>query len=201
MALIEASRRGEMPAEVVLVLADVADAPVLEKARSAGVRAEHIPPGTARPVLAPEAEEEYVRRLREARVDLVCLAGFMRIIRRPLLEAFPGRILNIHPSLLPAFPGLSAQRQALDYGVKVSGATVHIVDAGTDTGPILVQQAVPVRETDTAEELAGRILQVEHQLYPRAVRIMAQGKIEREGRRARILSEPPCPARWPQEKG
>jgi phosphoribosylglycinamide formyltransferase-1 len=176
-----------MDAEIVLVLADEPGAPVLEVARRAGVAAEYLPPGTSRAMLPEEAEEAYVRRLRDAGVELVCLAGFMRIIRRPLLAAFPQRILNIHPSLLPSFPGLEAQRQALDYGVKIAGATVHIVDEGMDTGPIVVQEALEVGEDDTGERLAERILALEHRIYARAVNLFAQGRVRVEGRHVRVL--------------
>jgi phosphoribosylglycinamide formyltransferase-1 len=132
-------------------------------------------------------EAEIVAFLRQHRVDLVCLAGFMRIIGRPLLEAFPGAILNIHPSLLPSFPGLAAQKQALEHGVKVAGCSVHFVDAGVDSGPLVAQAAVEVDEGDTPESLAARILAREHVLYPRAVRLWATGRLLLEGRRVRIV--------------
>ena len=186
-ALIEASRRGEMPAEVVLVLSDQPEAPVLALAREAGIPADYVPPGTSRAVLSSEAEDEYVRRLKAAGVEPVCLAGFMRIIRHPLLSAFPQRILNIHPSLLPSFPGLEAQRQALEYGVKMSGATVHLVNEGMDTGPIVAQEAAPVEDGDTGEALAARILEVEHRIYARAVTLFAEGRVHVNGRRVLTL--------------
>jgi phosphoribosylglycinamide formyltransferase-1 len=189
-ALIEACASGDVPAEVVLVLSDAADAPVLEIARSAGVPAEHVAPGSRRAVLSVEAEEEYIRKLQGAGVELLVLAGFMRIIRRPLLRAFRNRILNIHPSLLPSFPGLEAQRQAFDYGAKVAGATVHFVDEGVDTGPIVTQEAVRVEETDTAETLAQRILSIEHRILPRAVRLFAEDRLQIEGRRVRVRRLP-----------
>ena len=119
-------------------------------------------------------------------VDLVCLAGFMRRLSAAFIRAYAGRILNVHPSLLPAFPGLEPQKQALAYGAKVSGATVHLVDEGLDSGPILLQEAVPVREDDTEETLAARILEVEHRLYPRAVRLVLDGRYRVEGRRVRL---------------
>ena len=128
-------------------------------------------------------DREVASLLREHRVDLVCLAGFMRRLSPAFLGAFPGRVLNVHPSLLPAFPGLEAQRQALDYGAKVSGATVHLVDEGLDSGPIVLQEAVPVLAADTVESLAARILEAEHRLYPRAVRILLEGRYRLEGRR------------------
>ena len=124
--------------------------------------------------------------LREHGVDVVCLAGYMRLLSPVLLEAFGGRILNVHPSLLPAFPGREAQRQALEHGVKVSGATVHLVDAGLDAGPIVLQEAVTVEEDDTVERLSARILEAEHRIYPRAVRIVLEGRYALEGRRVRL---------------
>lgn len=186
-AILDAIRRGELEAEMAIVVSDVAGAPVLDVARRAGVPAEHIAPGPRRSSLTPEAEEAYVARLRAAGAQLVLLAGFMRIIRDPLLDAFPGRILNIHPSLLPAFPGLEAPRQALEYGARVAGATVHLVDRGVDTGPIVMQEPVRVEDGDTVESLAARILEVEHRIYPRAVQLFAEGRVAIEGRRARVL--------------
>ena len=124
--------------------------------------------------------------LRAHGVDLVCLAGYMRLLSPVLLDAYPQRVLNVHPSLLPAFPGLDAQRQAWEHGVKVSGATVHLVEAGLDSGPIVAQEAVPVLESDTAETLSARILAAEHRLYPRAVRLLLEGRCRVEGRRVRV---------------
>jgi phosphoribosylglycinamide formyltransferase-1 len=126
--------------------------------------------------------------LRAHGVDLVCLAGYLRLLSPVLLEAFPARVLNVHPSLLPAFPGLDAQRQAWEHGVKVSGATVHIVEAGLDCGPIVAQEAVPVLEPDTPEDLAARILAAEHRIYPRAVRLLLEGRCQVEGRRVRVAA-------------
>src|SRR5512137_3186835 len=157
VAIADACRAGAVPAEVVLVLSDVAEAGILERARERGIPARFVAPGKFRTKLDEEAERAYIEALRGAEVDLVALAGFMRVIKEGLLGAFAGRIINIHPSLLPAFPGLEAWKQALEHGVKVTGCTVHFVDAGVDTGPIILQEAVPVLPGDTPETLHGRI--------------------------------------------
>jgi phosphoribosylglycinamide formyltransferase-1 len=179
-ALLDAGEGAEFPGRVVVVLSNVADAAGLDRARHAGVPAivqDHR--GRSR----EEHDLALVEHLRAHAVDLVCLAGYMRLLSPVLLRAYPGRVLNVHPSLLPSFPGLEAQRQAWDHGVKVTGATVHLVDEGLDTGPIIVQQAVAVLESDTPETLASRILEVEHRLYPDAVRRVLSGRLERVGRR------------------
>lgn len=185
-SILDACQRGAIPAEVVLVLSDVADAPILERARKSDVPCRHIPPGKFRTRLEPPVEQEYVRELREARVDLVVLAGFMRMIKGDLLRAFPNRIFNIHPSLLPAFPGLESWKQALDHGAKVTGCTVHFVNEGMDTGPIILQAAVPVLDNDTPDSLHARILDQEHLLYPEAIRLFAERRLTMEGRRVLI---------------
>jgi phosphoribosylglycinamide formyltransferase-1 len=182
-ALIEASRAGRLGGEVVLALSNRPDAPGLEHARAAGIAAEACP-GAGRPREAHE--RELIERLAVHRVDLVCLAGYMRRLSPIFVGAYAGRVLNIHPSLLPAFPGLDAQRQALEHGVKVSGATVHLVEEALDEGPIVLQEAVPVRESDDPESLAARILEVEHRLYPEAVRLVLEGRCRVEGRRCRV---------------
>ncbi len=169
------------------MISDNPDAKALERARRAGIPAYYIYPGKKRTVLDPEQEEKYIETLKKHGVELVCLAGFMRILKKKFLDAFPNRIMNIHPALLPAFPGLNAQKQALEYGVKVSGATVHFVDEGIDTGPIILQEAVKVEEDDTVETLADRILKVEHKIYSEAIRLFAEGRLKIEGRRVRIL--------------
>lgn len=183
-ALAEAGARGEFRGAIELLVTDRPQAKVVERARSLGV-----------PVLAfrPKAyasredyERDVVAALRDRRIDYVLLAGYMRLLTPVMLEAFPNRIVNIHPSLLPAFPGLNAVRQALDYGVKMTGVTVHFVDGGVDTGPIIAQEAVPVEDGDTEETLAERIHAAEHRLYPRVVRWLCEGRIEVEGRRVRI---------------
>jgi len=175
-AILRAEAAGRLRARVALVLSDNPDAPVLAAARARGIEARFVDPGRPGARLTPEAESRYVRDLQQADVDWVILAGFMRILGSPLLEAFPRRILNIHPSLLPAFPGLHAQRQAFEYGVKVSGCTVHFVDAGVDTGPILLQATVPVEPEDSAETLAQRILEEEHRLYVDAINLAVGGR-------------------------
>jgi phosphoribosylglycinamide formyltransferase-1 len=174
-ALAEAFRAGSLGCEPKIVLSDVETAGILDLARSFEIPCRFVSPGPFRTKMSPEAEEEIVRILIEARVDFVVLAGFMRVIKEPLLKAFPGRILNIHPSLLPAFPGLEAWRQALEAGVPEAGCTVHLVDSGVDTGKILGQSRVPVLPTDTAESLHARIQVAEHELYLRMVREFAQG--------------------------
>jgi phosphoribosylglycinamide formyltransferase 1 len=166
VAIADAIAAGQVPAEIALVLSDVPDAGILARARERGLPAEFLNPGAFRTKLDEAAEQAYVRRLQEARVDWVVLAGFMRILKAPFLNAFPNRVLNIHPSLLPAFPGLHAWKQALDYGVKLAGCTVHLVDQGIDSGPILAQEAVPVLPGDTAESLHERIQQAERRLLP-----------------------------------
>jgi phosphoribosylglycinamide formyltransferase-1 len=181
-ALADACAAGEVPAECALVLSDVADAGILARARERGVPAEFLAPGKFRTKLDEEAERACVQRIREARADLVVLAGFMRILKGDFLRAFPQRVVNIHPSLLPAFPGLEAWRQALEYGVKVTGCTVHFVDQGIDTGAIIGQETVPVLAGDTPESLHERIQQAERRLYPRCVAALAQGRVEVRGR-------------------
>jgi phosphoribosylglycinamide formyltransferase-1 len=182
VAIAEAIRAGKVMAEIAVVLSDVPDAGILEKARQLGLKAEFIAPGRFRTKVDDEAEQAYVKRLSEAQVDLIVLAGFMRILKGEFLRAFPNRVINIHPSLLPAFPGLEAWQQALDYGVKVTGCTVHFVDQGVDSGPILAQETVPVLAGDTAATLHERIQQAERQLYPRVVGALAEGRITLKGR-------------------
>lgn len=173
-ALAEAWRGCALGSEPVIVLSDIETAGILPLAEEFGIPGRFVAPGPFRTKMTSEAEEEIVRLLREARVDFVVLAGFMRVIKEPLLRAFPGRILNIHPSLLPAFRGLEAWRQALEAGVPEAGCTVHLVDAGVDTGAILGQSRVPVLPDDTAESLHARIQIAEHELYPRMVREFGQ---------------------------
>lgn len=168
-AILDAIEAGELEARIALVLSDNPDAAILEQAREKGIRAEVIDCRGHLMKFPEEAQQEMARRLRDAGVDLVCLAGFMRLVKRPLLDAFPSRILNIHPSLLPAFPGLEAWRQALEAGVLESGATVHLVDAGMDTGPILGQERVSVFPDDTPQTLHARIQLAEHRLYPEMI--------------------------------
>lgn len=184
VALAEACDRGVVPADVALVLSDVEDAGILDQAKRRGLPARCIAPGRYRTKLDDDAEEAYARALQEARVDLVVLAGFMRILKGRFLRAFPRRVVNIHPSLLPSFPGLEAWTQALEYGVKQTGVTVHLIDRGIDTGPIVAQTTVPVRDDDTPEALHRRIQEAEHRLYPEAVAALLRGEVRVEGRRA-----------------
>lgn len=181
-AIADACAAGAVPAQVALVLSDVETAGILDLARQRNIPAAYAPPGKFRTKLDEEAEADYIRRLQEAGVDLVVLAGFMRILKGEFLRAFAGRVVNIHPSLLPAFPGLEAWKQALEYGVKVTGCTVHFVDLGVDTGPIIGQQTVPVLEGDTPATLHQRIQVAERELYPRCVAAIARGKVRVQGR-------------------
>ncbi len=183
VAIADAIAAGKIPAEVVIVLSDVESAGILSHARDRKIPARFIPPGKFRTKLDEDAERAYVNALREARVDLIALAGFMRVLKGEFLRAFEGRIVNIHPSLLPSFPGLEAWKQALDHGVKATGCTVHFVDAGVDAGPIIGQQTVPVLDNDTPETLHQRIHAAEHELYPTCVAAIARGEIEVRGRR------------------
>jgi phosphoribosylglycinamide formyltransferase 1 len=182
VAIAEACAGGRIPAEIGLVVSDVAEAGILEHAKRFGAPLAHIAPGKYRTKLDEEAERTYIQRLSEARVDLIVLAGFMRILKGEFLKAFAGRVVNIHPSLLPAFPGLEAWKQALDHGVKVTGCTVHFVDQGVDSGPIIAQETVPVLEGDTPESLHGRIQEAERRLYPTVVGALAEGKVSVKGR-------------------
>jgi phosphoribosylglycinamide formyltransferase 1 len=183
VAIAEACAAGTVPAQVVLVLSDVPDALILPRARERNIPAQFIPPGTFRTKLDEAAERAFIEALHAASVDLVALAGFMRVLKGEFLRAFEGRIINIHPSLLPSFPGLEAWKQALDHGVKVTGCTVHFVDAGVDSGPIIGQQTVPVLDNDTPQTLHQRIQAAEHALYPKCVAALARGDITVQNRR------------------
>jgi len=180
-AIIDAIASRRLDAAIAVVVSNRPDAPGLQLARDAGLDARCLSP---RGYTDRDAYDRALADvLKNCRVDLVCLAGFMRLVGQPLLDAFPDRILNIHPSLLPAFPGLNAQQQALDHGVRVTGATVHLVTSALDAGPIVLQAAVPVRENDTAETLAERVLVEEHRLYPEAIRMVLDGRWSLDGRR------------------
>jgi phosphoribosylglycinamide formyltransferase 1 len=183
VAIADARAAGKIPAEIAVVLSDVADAGILTRARERNIPAQFIPPGKFRTKLEEEAEHAFVETLRAAKVDLIVLGGFMRVLKGEFLRAFEGRIVNVHPSLLPSFPGLEAWKQALDHGVKLTGCTVHFVDAGVDAGPIIGQQTVPVLDSDTAESLHQRIHAAEHELYPKCVAAIAHGEISVVGRR------------------
>ena len=184
-ALIAAAQEGRLGGEVAVVISNVAEAPALGRARTAGIPAlacDHR--GTPR----EEHDRTVLVALQEHGVDLVCLAGYTRLLSSAFLAALPHRVVNIHPSLLPAFPGLDAQRRAWEHGVKVAGATVHLVEEALDAGPIVMQEAVAVRADDTPETLAARILEAEHRIYPRAVRLLLDGRWRLEGRR--FIAEP-----------
>ncbi len=186
-AIIDNIEKGLLPAEIAVVISDQPDAYSLERARK-----HNIP---AVPLSAKGYQgkrEEYdallVKELQKHHVELVCLAGFMRIITPTLIKAFPNRILNIHPALLPAFPGLHVQKAALEHGVKFSGCTVHFVDEGMDTGPIIIQAVVPVLDNDTEDSLSERILTQEHKIYSRAIQLYAEGRLKIEGRRVMVVN-------------
>jgi phosphoribosylglycinamide formyltransferase 1 len=168
-AILESIRTGALSAEVRVVLSDVLDAPILEIAREFSVPNTYLPPGQFRTRLEPNTEAELVQMLRDAEVELVVLAGFMRVLKSPMLQAFPQRIINIHPSLLPKFPGLEAWKQALDAGETVTGCTVHYVDEKIDHGDIIAQREVPILPNDSAESLHTRIQIAEHELYPAVI--------------------------------
>ena len=182
-ALATASQEGRLGAPIVLLVSDREDAPVLKRAGEFGIPARYLSPGSRRTRLSPDAEAEYVRVLRDAGVRVVLLAGFMRVLHESFLAAFSGAILNVHPSLLPAFPGLDAPGQALRHGARVTGCTVHLVDDAVDGGAILAQAAVPVRSDDDVHTLTQRIHAAEHAIYPEAVRRYLTVPFRVEGRR------------------
>ena len=183
-AIATAVEAGRLPVTVAVLISDRPEAKALGIARDHGVEALLV---DAKQFPSREAHDKAViAALEERRIGLVCLAGYMRILSGGFVKQFEGRLLNIHPALLPAFPGLHAQRQALEHGVKVSGATVHFVDEGTDTGPIVLQATVPVLPGDTEQSLSDRILEEEHRIYPEAIRLFAEGRLSIEGRRVHI---------------
>lgn len=188
-ALLDAAADPGYPAEVAVVLSNVAGVPALDRARKRNV------PTVVLPHAGFADRSAYDRALVEAlapyRCSVICLAGFMRLLGATFLGSFPGGVLNIHPALLPSFPGLHAQRQALEHGVRVSGCTVHLVDEGTDTGPIVAQAAVPVLDGDTEESLRQRIQEQEHRLYPLALRLLAEGRLRIQGRRVHVARGDP----------
>lgn len=186
-AILNAIASGYIPARAAVLLSDNPQAPALEMATDRGLAACAL---ERKSFADREAfETALAGELERHNVDLVVLAGFMRLLSPGFIRRFPGRILNIHPSLLPAFPGLDAQEQAVRYGAKISGCTVHFVDEGMDTGPVILQQSVPVSAEDTAESLSQRILEVEHRLYPKAVRLFCLNRLRIDGRIVRIDSE------------
>ena len=188
VAIADACAAADCPYEIVTVLSDVENAGILQHARDRGLNAQYIAPGKFRTKLDEDAERRYIDALKTAQVDYVVLAGFMRILKGEFLREFAERVINIHPSLLPAFPGLEAWRQALDYGVKVTGCTVHFVDQGIDSGAIIAQTTVPVIDGDTPETLHARIQIQERILYPKALESIARGQVKVEGRRCRIVA-------------
>jgi phosphoribosylglycinamide formyltransferase-1 len=179
-AIADSVAAGKIHAEVAVVISNKPNARGLERARERGIPAEYI---ASRGLEREEYDRQVVARLQRAQVDLVCLAGYMRLLSAYFVEQYPNRILNIHPSLLPSFPGLEAQKQAIEHGVKYSGCTVHFVDERLDAGPILVQAIVPVLDNDTEDTLSERILQEEHRIYTDAINLVLSGKFRVEGRR------------------
>jgi phosphoribosylglycinamide formyltransferase-1 len=194
-AIADACAAGTIPARVALVLSDVENAGILERARERGLPARFVPPGQFRTKLDEPAEAAFLQALRHTEVDLVVLAGFMRILKGELLRVFAQKVVNIHPSLLPAFPGLEAWKQALDYGAKMTGVTVHFVDQGIDTGPIIAQDTVPILPGDTPETLHARIQEVERIIYPSVIAALARGEIRVRGRQTMLSVALRLPAR------
>ena len=183
-SIIDACASGSIDAEIALVISNNPDAGALKRAASAGINHTCI---NHRGFSSRESfDRSVVSALQGAGVELVCLAGFMRLITEDFLAAFPGRVMNIHPALLPAFPGLDVQRKAIEYGARFSGCTVHFVDSGVDTGPVIIQAVVPILDDDTLDDLAARILVQEHKVYPRAIQLFAEGRLQIEGRRVRV---------------
>ena len=173
-AIIDTIVRKEIPAEIGIVLSDNPDAYCLKRAKKVGIKAVYLPPGRFKTYLEPQVEKNYINALQKEKIELVCLAGFMRVLKKDFLKAFAGKVINIHPALLPSFPGLESWKQALDYGVKFTGATVHFVEEGIDSGPIILQAVVPVKEDDTPETLHQRIQEKEHIIYPLAIKLIVE---------------------------
>ncbi len=184
-AIIDNIEKGLLSAEIAIVISDQPDAYSLERARKHNIPAVHLSAKGFRDK-REKYDEMLVKELQKRNVDLICLAGFMRIITPVLIKAFPNRVMNIHPALLPAFPGLHVQKAALEHGVRFSGCTVHFVDEGMDTGPIIIQAVVPVLDSDTEDTLSERILTQEHKIYSRAIQLYAEGRLTINGRRVMI---------------
>jgi len=186
MAIIDAAERGEIRSKIELVISDNKEAYALTRAKEHGIRTLFIDPKEFK--TREDYDRQIVKHLKEHQIELVCLAGYMLLVTPYFVQEYKNRIMNIHPALLPAFPGLDVQRKAIEYGVKVTGCTVHFVDEGCDTGPIIIQRAVPVLEDDTPETLSARILKEEHNIYKEAIRLFEEGRLVVEGRRVRIKS-------------
>lgn len=202
-SILDAAAESKIRSRVAVVVSDVLGARVLDRARRSGVPAECVPP---RPELEAARrkrthEDEVGKILRHYRVQVVVLAGYMRLLSPTFVRRYPNRIVNIHPALLPSFPGLHAQAQALDWGVRVAGCTTHFVDAQTDHGPIILQAAVAVDRRDTQETLSRRILQVEHQILPRTIHLLERGRVRVEGRHVRIDPDPTWATKYPRLPG
>ncbi|MDO8445155.1 MAG: phosphoribosylglycinamide formyltransferase [Deltaproteobacteria bacterium] len=187
-AIIDNIESGNLPCEIAVVISDKPDAFALKRVERHGIKTEAVQSKTFQN--REGFDTELVKILNSYNVDLVVLAGFMRVVTGVLISAFPMRIMNIHPALLPSFPGLHVQEKALEYGAKFSGCTVHFVDEGVDTGPIIIQAVVPVLDDDTEETLSARILKEEHRIYPYAIRLFAEGRLEVKGRRVIVKDHP-----------
>lgn len=188
-SIIDEIEAGRLNVSVKLLIADQPEAYAIERAKKHSIEYLHLSPKQF-----PSKDAFFMKiadELKARGVGLVVLAGFMRIVRKPLIDAFPNRILNIHPALLPSFPGLHGQKQAADYGVRISGCTVHFVDEGMDTGPVIIQAAVPVSPDDTEDVLSARILNLEHRIYPEAIRLFSEGRLRVEGRVVKIAGYEP----------
>ena len=183
-AIIDAVEAGQVNASISALISNVPGVQSLERAKKHGIKSFVIDHKTFKDKTSYEAE--LIRTIESLNVDLICLAGYMRIVGAEVIKRFRGKIINIHPALLPSFPGLHGQKQALDYGVKVSGCTVHFVDEGCDTGPIILQKVVPIKDDDTEGSLSARILEQEHKAYPEAIQLIAEGRVKIEGRIVRI---------------
>lgn len=183
-ALIDAMESGRLNIMIKLLIVDNPNAYAIERAKKHSIDYLFVDPALYK--RKNDFYTEITRQLQAKEVELVVLAGFMRVVKKPLLDAYPNRIMNIHPALLPSFPGLHGQKDAVDYGVRISGCTVHFVDEGVDSGPIIIQAAVPVSPNDTEDTLAARILALEHKIYPEAVRLYAEGRLKVEGRKVNI---------------
>ncbi len=185
-SIIDNVETGAVPAEITCVISDVQDAYILERARKHGIEALYIPPGKYKTKLDEKTESTYIKALKDRGVELVVLAGFMRMLKEAFIDAYPNRIVNIHPSILPAFRGLEAWKQALDYGVKYTGCTVHFLEIGMDTGPIIMQAVVEVKPDDTPETLHQRIQVEEHKIYPAVIKLIAEDRVKLSGRKVVI---------------